>query len=132
MIFSVSGFYHCWKGSPGQFSIYYTRITVLWPLIMSAAALEFTIPLFCVSICLRPQRLHRPKIRHSDVVCDPFIGRDTFLAFYTNVFQFLRLFQLFWYHSGGVTQFVVLLCLRGAVCHCQTQNNFLIRSKNVS
>ena len=32
--------------------------------------------------------------------------------------------------SGGVPLSVVCPCLHGAVCHCQTQNNFVILSKN--
>ena len=31
---------------------------------------------------------------------------------------------------GGIPLSVVRPCLHGAVCHCQTQNNFMIRRKN--
>ena len=50
---------HCWKGRPNrQFSIYYTRITILWSPIISVAAVAFTVPIFNPRFLIYVTRSH--------------------------------------------------------------------------
>ena len=81
MILSARSFY-CWKGRRSrQFSIYYTRITILWPIFISVAAVAFTVPIIYVTRSHYPERASAldlkepatPRFGHSNVVCDLFI-----------------------------------------------------------